>query len=362
MADGRRARVAALAALLDEVHLDALLVTSLANIRYLTGFSGTSALLVVTARDVLFVTDSRYATQAADEVGDLARVSVQAQSLWAGLWQLLGELPGVRVVGFETAQLHHRDFQRLLEAGARWQWRPSVDLVEGLRESKDAGEVAALRRAGRMATDALGALLPQLRPGLTELQIAGRLELALRDAGSEGFPFPTIVASGPRSALPHARSSSRVVEAGDFLLLDFGAIADGYCSDITRTVVVGRATDRQREVHGVVREAHALATAGVRAGQPGRAADALARDYIERRGLGALFQHSLGHGLGLEVHEAPRLSRQADGALPEGAVVTIEPGVYEPGWGGVRIEDDVHLAPGGPDVLTHFTRDLLELA
>lgn len=361
MADRRPQRLAALAALLDEVHLDALLVTSLANIRYLTGFSGTSALLLVTARDAVFVTDSRYATQAAEEVGELARVSVQAQSLWTGLWQLLGETP-VRVVGFETAQLQHRDFQRLLEAGARWQWRPSVDLVEGLRESKDADEVEALRRAGRMATDALATVLPQIRPGLTELQVAGRLELALRDAGSEGFPFPTIVASGPRSALPHARSSRRVLEAGDFLLLDFGAVADGYCSDITRTVVVGRASERQREVHDVVREAHAIAAAGVRAGQAGRAADALARDYIERRGLGPLFQHSLGHGLGLEVHEAPRLSRQADGALPEGAVVTIEPGVYEPGWGGVRIEDDVHLAAGGPDLLTHFTRDLLELA
>ncbi|HEU4632327.1 MAG TPA: aminopeptidase P family protein [Gemmatimonadaceae bacterium] len=362
MSDPRPHRLAALSAALDQAHLDALLVTGLANVRYLTGFSGTSALLLVTPRESLFVTDFRYATQAAEEVGALARVSVQAQSLWAGLWQLLADLPAVRVVGFESAQLLHRDFQRLLEAGARWQWRPTTDLVERLRERKDASEVAAIRRAGRAATDALEQLLPRLRPGLTELEVAGMLEHALRDAGSEGFPFPSIVASGPRSALPHARSSARVIERGDFLLLDFGAVVDGYCSDVTRTVVVGPASPRQRELHGVVRAALELAAARVRAGMTGRDADALARDYIERHDLGERFQHSLGHGLGLEVHEAPRLARQADGVLPEGAVVTIEPGVYEPGWGGVRIEDDVHLAASGPDVLTHFTRDLLELA
>lgn len=362
MSDARPHRLAALTAALDQAHLDALLVTGLPNIRYLTGFSGTSALLLVTARESIFVTDFRYATQAAEEVGALARVGVQAQSLWTGLWQLLGEQAGVRVVGFESAHLLHRDFQRLLEAGARWQWRPTLELVEMLRERKDAAEVASIVRAARMATDALERLLPQLRPGLSELAVAGMLEHALRDAGSEDFPFPSIVASGPRSALPHARASDRVIERGDFLLLDFGAQADGYCSDITRTVVVGRATARQREIYDVVRGAQELATERVRAGMTGRDADALARDYIERHDLGERFQHSLGHGLGLEVHEAPRLARQADGLLPEGAVVTIEPGVYEPGWGGVRIEDDVHLAASGPEVLTHFTRDLLELA
>jgi Xaa-Pro aminopeptidase len=362
VADRRARRIAALAAALDQVHLDALLLTSLANVRYLTGFSGTSALVLVSGREIHLVTDSRYATQAAEEVGDVARISVQAQSLWTGLWQQLAAMPAVRVVGFESLHLLHRDFQRLLESGDRWQWRPTVELVETLRERKDADEVAAIRRAGAMATEALGRLLPQVRPGLTELQIAGLLEQALRDAGSEGFPFPTIVASGPRSALPHARSSARPVAAGELLLLDFGAQADGYCSDVTRTVVVGRAGEREREVHDVVRIAQERATAGVRAGLRGRDADALARDYIEQRGYGDRFQHSLGHGLGLEVHEAPRLSRQADAALPRGAVVTIEPGVYEPGWGGVRIEDDVHLGADGPEVLTHFTRELLELA
>ena len=185
------------------------------------------------------------------------------------------------------------------------------------------------------------------------------LERALRDQGAEGFPFASIVASGPRSALPHASTSTRELERGDLLLLDFGAAVGGYCADVTRTVVVARATDEQREVHDVVRAANAAVAEQLRPGMRGRDADALARDYIDRRGFGEAFGHSLGHGLGLEVHEAPRLSRTAEAVLPVGVVVTIEPGIYRPGWGGVRIEDDVHLGQGGADVLTHFTRDLL---
>jgi Xaa-Pro aminopeptidase len=169
------------------------------------------------------------------------------------------------------------------------------------------------------------------------------------------------VAGGPRAALPHARSSSRALESGDFLLMDFGAEVAGYCSDVTRTVVVGRASAEQREVYEVVRVANERAAQGVRAGMTGRDADAIARHYIERAGFGEQFGHSLGHGIGLEVHESPRLSRTAEGTLPEGAVVTIEPGVYRPGWGGVRIEDDVVLGPDGPHILTEFPRELLEL-
>jgi Xaa-Pro aminopeptidase len=359
--DPRPRRLAALVDGLTAAHVDGLLVTSLPNIRYLTGFSGTSALLFVTPRVAVVVTDFRYQTQVAHEVGDLARVTIEAQSLWTGLWQQLGQLPQVQVAGFESAHLLHRDFQRLLEAGSRWQWRPTVDLVETLRERKDADEVALIERAADAATHALGQTLSVVAVGMTEFEVAGTLEKALRDAGSEGFPFPSIVASGPRSALPHARSSERRVSRGDFLLLDFGAEVHGYCADVTRTVVVGPASDEQRAVYDVVRVANERAVAAVRPGMSGREADAVARGYIERCGYGDLFGHSLGHGLGLEVHEAPRLARTADGALPEGAVVTIEPGVYRPGWGGVRIEDDVHLTPVGARVLTRFTRELLEL-
>ena len=323
MSDARSRRLAALADGLTAAHVDGLLVTSLPNIRYLTGFSGSSALLFVTPRDIVLITDFRYQTQIAEEVGELARIIIEPQSLWSGLWQQLAQLPYVEVAGFESAHLLHRDFQRLLEAGARCQWRPTVDLVETLRERKDDQEVALIEHANSIATRALERTLPQVRAGMTELEIAGVLEKALRDEGSEGFPFPSIVASGPRSALPHARSTDRRVAAGEFLLLDFGAETGGYCADVTRTFVVGHAAPEQREIYEVVRTANESASRQVRAGMSGRDADAIARDYIEQRGFGELFGHSLGHGLGLEVHEAPRLARTADGALAEGAVVHV---------------------------------------
>ncbi|MEP6730518.1 MAG: Xaa-Pro peptidase family protein [bacterium] len=361
MNDPRPRRIAALVDGLSAAHLDGLLLTGLSNIRYLTGFSGTSALLVVTPRDVVFITDFRYQTQVVEEVGEVARISIEASSLWTGLWQQLASLASVKVLGFETAHIQHRDFQRLVEAGARWQWRPTVDLVETLRERKDDSEIARINEAAHVATRALERTLPDVHVGMSELQVAGVLEKALRDEGSEGFPFPSIVASGPRSALPHARSSSRTLEKGDFLLMDFGAEVGGYCSDMTRTVVMGAASDEHRKVYDVVRVANERAARGVRVGMTGRDADAIARQYIERAGYGDLFGHSLGHGIGLEVHEAPRLARTAEGALPEGAVVTIEPGVYRPGWGGVRIEDDVVLGANGPQILTQFPRELIEL-
>jgi Xaa-Pro aminopeptidase len=353
--------VAALAAALDAAHLDALLVTSLPNIRYLTGFSGSSAIVVASARDLVFVTDFRYATQVQDEVGDLAHVAIEPQSLWTGVWRELGDMNAIEVVGFESAHLVHRDFERLLNAGSRWQWRATTDMVETLREQKDEDEIASIAAAAAVAERALGRTLATVRPGQTELEIAGTLERALRDAGSEGFPFETIVASGERSALPHARAADRPVRTGDFLLIDFGAIVDGYCSDITRTVVVGHATSEQRDVHGVVRSANERASSLVRAGMSGRDADALARRYIEERGLGEAFGHSLGHGIGIEVHEAPRLARTTEAVLPEHAVVTIEPGVYRAGWGGVRVEDDVVLGRDGATILTSFSRELLEV-
>jgi Xaa-Pro aminopeptidase len=362
MSDRRPARVTALRDSLTTAHIDALVITSLPNVRYLTGFSGSSALLLVTPRDVHFITDFRYDIQVRDEVGDLATIRIEAQSLWSGLWNLMGSLPAIEVVGFESAHLLHRDFQRLLTEGTRWQWRPQVNLVEALRESKDSGEVSLIRQAGEMAISALRTTLEMVRPGLSELNVAGILEKALRDEGSEDFPFATIVASGHRAALPHARASSRVLERGDLLLLDFGAQYKGYCSDITRTVVLGPASDEQRAIYEIVRHANFVASKSVRAGMKGQDADGLARRYIEERGYGDAFGHSLGHGLGLEVHEAPRLAKTVETPLGEGAVVTIEPGIYRPGWGGVRIEDDVHLAPNGPEILTDFTRELLEVA
>jgi Xaa-Pro aminopeptidase len=361
MTDPRPRRLSALADAVEAAHLDGLLVSGAANVRYLSGFSGSSALMFVSSRETLLITDFRYQTQAAEEVGDIARVVIEPQSLWAGLWQQLAQLSHVEIAGFESVHLVHRDFQRLLEAGARYQWRPTVDLVEVLRERKDENELERIRQAVAAAEHALALTIEQVHEGMTELEVAGVLEAALRQSGSDGFPFPSIVASGPHAALPHARPTSRAIRRGEFLLIDFGARVGGYCSDVTRTFVMGKADAEQREVHEVVRLANERAVKAVKPGMSGRDADSVARGYIEDRGFGELFGHSLGHGIGLEVHEAPRLAKTSESPLVEGAVVTVEPGIYRPGWGGVRIEDDVHLGGSGAQLLTRFARELIEI-
>ena len=352
--------MAALRAAVVAAQLDGLLITSLPNVRYLTGFSGSNALLFVSATDAVLLTDFRYQVQVGDEVGAQMRVRIEPASLWSGLWSALAELPGLEIIGFESAHLLHRDLERLLAQGQSW--RATVDLVETLRECKDPEELAAIRAAAEIGAAALARTLAHVRVGMTELDVCGVLEQSLRSCGSEAHPFPPIVASGPRSALPHARASTRAIALGDFLLLDFGATFLGYCSDITRTVVVGRSSERQREVYAAVLCANERARSGVRAGMRGCDADALARTVLEGAGLGEAFGHSLGHGIGLEVHEAPRLSRVAETMLQSGAVVTIEPGAYVPEWGGVRIEDDVVLREGGSELLTHIPRELIELS
>lgn len=356
--DPRPDRIARVRAALAASDLDGLVIGARANVRWLTGFTGSAALLVVTTADVVLITDFRYRTQARDEAGAVARVEIEGTSLWSRLWTVLPALANLTRLGFESVHLSHLDHQRILDGGARWVWRGTTNLVEELRQVKDATEVAAIRDAVAIAERALELTVPEIVAGKTELEVGARLEFRLRELGSEAHPFETIVAAGARSALPHARCTPNVLRAGDFVVVDFGAVSGGYCSDITRTFVVGTPSDAQREAYDVVREANLSASAGVRAGMRGRDADAIARDYIERHGLGEEFGHSLGHGIGLEVHEAPRLSKAAEAPLPAWSVVTIEPGVYREGWGGIRVEDDVLLAPDGPVVLTSFPREL----
>jgi Xaa-Pro aminopeptidase len=358
--DWRAERQRALRAALAAEGLDGLLVTHLPNIRYLTGFTGSAGLLLVRTDEALLVTDFRYATQAPQEVGETARVEIDPASVWQRLLKRVSELPPA-ALGIEAHALTVKDAERMGGAG-RGRTVPTTELVERLRAVKDPAEVAAIRRAAELAQAALAEVLPAVRVGRSERDIAADLERALRRRGSEWHPFPTIVASGPRSALPHARTSGRAIEAGDWLLLDFGAQVDGYCADLTRTVVVGRrADDRQRAVYELVRTAQRRALDHLRAGMTGREGDALAREVITERGFGHAFGHSLGHGLGLEVHEAPRLAPTAEGPLPLHAVVTVEPGIYLPGWGGVRLEDDIYLGPGGPECLSDNRTELVEL-
>lgn len=345
-----------------ELGVDGLVVSHAPNVRYLTGFTGTAGVAVALRNETILVTDFRYRTQAEAELDPSVRLEISASDVWERVNQLLEARGDAACVGFEAHVVPAADAERIARQGARHRFKPVSGPVEALRAAKEPEEVAAIRAAARLAAEALAATLDTVRVGLRERDVAVTLEAELRRRGSEWHPFPTIVASGPRSALPHARTSDRVIERGDWLLLDFGAQLDGYCADITRTVVVGaRADDRQRAVYELVREAQLRARTSIRAGMTGREADALARSVIEARGFGDAFGHSLGHGVGLEVHEGPRLSRVNDQPLPLHAVVTVEPGAYFPGWGGVRLEDDVYLGPAGPELLSDGETELREI-
>lgn len=360
--DRRPERRAALLERLETEQLDGLIVSHLPNIRYLTGFTGSSATLLVLRDENVFFSDFRYRTQAGDEVTGAARIEIYETDLWDRLWAVLGEYAAVERLGFESGAVTAHTAQRIASADVKPIRQPVDGMVEPIREHKSPEEIESIRSAAALAGEALETILGTVRIGDREQDIAARLEYELRILGSEWHPFPTIVASGSRSALPHARTSIREVAAGEFLLLDFGAQVEGYCADVTRTVVVGaRADERQRTIYDLVREAQHAAIQHVRPGMKGREADHTARNIIEQRGFGEAFGHSLGHGLGLEVHEAPRLSRQNEAALPSNAVVTIEPGVYVPGWGGVRIEDDVWLKDSGAELLSDGKTELMEL-
>jgi Xaa-Pro aminopeptidase len=359
--DAREARQAALRERLAADELDGLIVVHLPNIRYLTGFTGSSGILLVLRAATILVTDFRYEAQAPAEVGSAASVEIAAADLWDRVARLLRGNGRARALGFEDDVTTVATVRRATQAIAGADLRPTGGWVEQLRVRKSAAEVTAIREAARLAGEAFDAAVQAVRPGVTERDVAAVLEHELRTRGSEWHPFPTIVASGPRSALPHARTGGRAIERGDLVLIDFGAQLDGYCADLTRTVVVGRADERQRAMYDLVREAQRRAREGIRAGMSGTAADALARGVIEARGHGPAFGHSLGHGLGLEVHEEPRLSRSNGEPLPEDAVVTIEPGVYFVGWGGVRLEDDVRLTGAGAELLSDGRTELREL-
>ncbi len=290
-----------------------------------------------------------------------ARVEIDRISTWDRLGKVLGEARDGGRFGFEAHIATVRDAERIA-ATEKVHWEAVSDLVEQLRLVKDADEVKAIRAAADVAQAALAEVLPEISVGQQERAVAALLEAALRRRGSEWHPFPTIVASGPRAALPHARTSERTIQAGEFLLLDFGAQVDGYCADLTRTVVVGaRADQRQRLVYDTVATAQRRALNGIHAGLTGREADAVARDVITSGGFGEAFGHSLGHGLGLEVHEAPRVGPTGQTAIPPGAVVTVEPGIYLPEWGGVRLEDDALVTADGTELLSDNRVELVEL-
>jgi Xaa-Pro aminopeptidase len=356
------ARRAALRALLAGADVDALLVTDLVNIRYLTGFTGSNAALLVHADGDAasrFCTDGRYRAQAAGEVPDLETVIDRASAL-----ELAKQAPtlGVERLGFESDAVTV-DAHEALAAAAGMPLHRAPGLVQRLRAVKDADEVAALRRACAVGDAALADLLAAggLRPGRTEREVALDLEDRMRRHGATGPAFETILAAGANSAVPHHRPTASELRPGDLVKLDFGALVDGYHSDMTRTVVLGRAADWQRELHALVAEAQAAGRAALAPGTEVRAVDAAARGVVERAGRGEAFVHGLGHGVGLQIHEAPYVGKTGTGALAAGMVVTVEPGVYLEGRGGVRIEDTLVVRDPAPELLTHTTRELLEV-
>lgn len=355
------ARAAGLARLLSERELDALVVTDLVNVRYLTGFTGTNAVCVVGEDLRLFVTDFRYVEQAEREVEGFDGVRGE-QELLGDAAARLADTPAARV-GFEDDRLSVRRHARLRELlPDRIELVAAGGLVEELRAVKEPGELLSIREAAQLADDVCEYLCNRGVAGRTEREVAVDLEREMRDRGADGPSFPTIVASGPHGALPHATPRREPVAAGTLAIVDLGCVVDGYSSDCTRTFATGPLGAAAAAAYQLVLDAQEKALAAVRAGAGCREVDAVARELIEAAGHGDRFGHGLGHGVGLEVHEAPRLSQTADGSLAAGNVVTVEPGVYVAGEFGVRIEDLVVVRAGGCEVLSRFPKGLITLA
>jgi Xaa-Pro aminopeptidase len=353
--------------------LDAMLVTDLINVRYLSGFSGSNGALLVFADDrvPVLATDGRYRTQAAEQAPDLEIAVERALGRY-----LVGQAAagGVRKLGFESNVVTVDGFDALTgeldERGGETELVRAAGTVEALREVKDAGELALLRLACEAADAALNDLVDRggLRPGRTEREVGRELEALMLDHGADGISFETIVAAGPNSAIPHHRPTDAALADGDFVKIDFGALVAGYHSDMTRTFVLGKAADWQLEIYQLVSEAQRAGREALRPGTGLRDVDAAARRLIEDAGYGENFGHGLGHGVGLQIHEAPGIGATSAGTLLAGSVVTVEPGVYLPGRGGVRIEDtlvvadqtpETHQTAGQtPELLTRFPKEL----
>ena len=358
-------RVQRLARELSELELDALLVDSLVDVRYLTGFTGSHALALVVGESAAaklgrhrFLSDFRYATQSAEQVPDAFEREIVSGDLLDALAAALADTGGR--LGFDEASLTVKGHQRLEELLGGWELVPGGGAVERLRAVKDAGEIARMRAASELADEALRGVLEDGLVGRTERDVAIELELRMRRLGAQAPSFPSIVAAGAHGALPHAEPRGQEIPRDVLVTIDWGALHDGYCSDCTRTYATGEGISAQaREIYELVLSAQERGLAAVRAGRSGREVDAAAREVIERAGHGEHFGHGLGHGVGMDIHEGPRLSRTAgEELLRAGNVVTVEPGVYLPGLLGVRIEDLVVVGEESQEVLTSLCKAL----
>ncbi len=331
-------------------HLDGILFTSFENIRYFSGFTGSDGAFALTQKDAFFLTDSRYWTQADEEVRGSQIIHYKKKI--DGIASLLLDLK-LKNMGFESASLPFSLHQSLLQKLAKeTELIPLEDEIKNLRAAKDVQELALIRTAINISSNAFLHITEMLREGALEGEIAREMEFFMKTNGAEALGFDIIVASGKRSALPHGRASGKRVEKGDFILIDFGSRFEGYHSDQTRTLVCGKPSSEQEKVYQVVKEAHDKAIELIRPGIPIHEVDEAARGHIRKCGYGEYFGHGLGHGIGLAVHEDPFVNSENKGLVQEGMVFTVEPGIYIPDWGGVRIEDMVRVTPKGAEILT----------
>ena len=337
-------------------NLDCILIEHAPNLRYLSGFSGSEGTLLLTREEGWFVCDSRYTLQANEE---LSGVSLLEHGRPVEAITALCAEKKWRRIGFEAAHTTVADHQGMVSTLTGSELVPLGVELDNIRNCKDQSELDCLERAAILASESLKAVLPQIRNGLSESEFAVALEFEMRRRGADGRGFDFIVASGERGAMPHGRATSKKFSNGELVTIDYGVVLDGYHSDETVTICIGQPDSRQIEIYDVVKSAHDLAISSIKPSVSCRSVDALARNYIRDKGFGAYFGHGLGHGLGLEIHEKPVLSPRSDAVLEQGMVVTVEPGIYIPGWGGIRIEDTVVVTEDGCQILTAVSKEMI---
>lgn len=343
----------------EEYSLNAVLFTDLRNIRYLCGFSGSEGALLISQDQAWFLCDSRYTTQAAEEVQGVEIRECGAIRIDT-VAALVNEY-GLDRLGFEAAHTTVSAFRRMSEKLTGTELVELDSSLDEIRICKDSAEIELLTSVATLSSQALSAVLGKIEPGVREVDISLALEFEMRRRGADGRAFDFIVASGERGSMPHGRASDKIIQSGELITIDFGALKDGYHSDETVTIACGKPENRAREIHSIVRAAHDIAINAVRPGICCKDLDEVARSYIREKGYGDYFGHGLGHGIGLEIHEMPTLSPRSTAVLEEGMVVTIEPGIYIPGFGGVRIEDTVVVTGDGCHVITSADKQLLVL-
>lgn len=352
-------RLTALRSLLAEKNLDGVIVTKYVNLHYFSGFRGDDTTLVITKDKALLVTDNRY-TEQAQKQAPLFEVVEHKHGLLQKTAELIKKL-GCRNVGFEGNAIIYDVYAGLASLLDGVEFKTPLNL-DALRQIKDEEEIGYIRKACVIADKAFEDIVNFIKPGMTEIAVAARLEQVMREAGSEKPSFDTIVASGLRGSMPHGTATEKCIEEGDFVTMDYGAKYEGYCSDITRTVCVGHASDRQREVYNAVLGTQNMVLDAIAPGKSGKEIDAASREFLKKYDLAQYFGHGLGHSLGLEIHEEPRLSPSSTCEhLEPGMLITDEPGVYLPGWGGLRIEDTVLVTKTGSERLTKSNKELVEI-